>query len=48
MRLKNEKAAGPNGLATELFKTECNELVGDTHQRIYKIWLEKSMSSVLS
>ena len=27
MHLKNNKAAGPDGLPTELFKTECNELV---------------------
>ena len=56
MRLKNNKAAGPDGLPAELFKTGCNELVGHMHQLIYKIWLEESMpndwnpsvSSVLS
>ena len=28
MHLKNNKAAGPDGLPAELFKTVCNELVG--------------------
>ena len=41
--LKNNKAAGPDGLPAELFKIGCNELVGRMHQLIYKIWLEESM-----
>ena len=32
MRLKNNKAADPNGLPAKLFKTGCNELVGRMHQ----------------
>ena len=43
MRLKNNKAAGSDGLPAELFKTGCNKLVGRMHQLIYKIWLEKSI-----
>ena len=43
MRLENNKAAGPDGLPTELFKTGFNELVGRKHQLIYKIRLEKNM-----
>ena len=35
MRLKNNKAVGPDGLPAELFKTGCNELVGRMHQLIY-------------
>ena len=39
MRLRNNKAVGPDGLPDELYKTRCNEL----HQLIYKIWLEVCM-----
>ena len=42
MRLKNNKAAGLDGLPAELFKTGSNKLVGRMPQLIYKIWLEKS------
>ena len=35
MRLKNIKAAGPDDLPVELFKTGYNELVGCIHQLIY-------------
>ena len=45
MRLKNNKAAGPDGFPAELFKVGCNKLVGCMHQPIYKIWLEESMSN---
>ena len=37
VRLKNIKAAGPDSLPAEVFKTGCNELVGRLHQHIYKI-----------
>ena len=43
MRLKNNKAAGSDGLPAELLKTGCNELVGRMHRLIFKIWLEESM-----
>ena len=43
MRLKNSKATGSHSLSAELFKNGCNELVGRTHQLIYKIWFEESM-----
>ena len=43
MRLKNNKAAGPDDLPAELFKTGCNELVGCMHQLSYKKWLEESV-----
>ena len=33
-RLKNNKAAGPDGLNAELFKAGCDELVGCMHQLI--------------
>ena len=42
MRLKNHKAAGPDGLPVELFKIGCNVLVGRMRQLSYKIWLEES------
>ena len=42
--LKNNKAAGPNGLSNGLFKTGSKELVGRLHQFIHKMWLEESMS----
>ena len=34
-------------MASALFKTGCNELVGPMQQLIYIIWLEESMPSVL-
>ena len=43
MLLKNNKAASPDGLPTELFKTGGHELVERMHQLIYKIWLEGSV-----
>ena len=43
MRLKNNKAAGPDGIPAELFKTGCNELVGGMHQLVYKIWIKEGM-----
>ena len=43
MRVKNNKAADPDGLTAELFKSGCKELVGRLHQPIYKLRLEKSM-----
>ena len=52
--LKNNKTAGPDDIPAELFKTECNELVGRMHQLIHKIWKvcptmqRTSVSSVLS
>ena len=45
MRLKNNKAAGPDRLPAELFKTGRNDLVGRMHLLIYKIWLEESMTN---
>lgn len=42
-RLKNNKAAGADGLPAELFKTGGNELVGCMHQLICKVWLSESM-----
>ena len=44
-RLKNKKAAGPDGLPAELFKAGGDELVSSMQQLIYKIWLEESMPS---
>ena len=44
-RLKNNKAAGPNGLPVELFKAGGDELVRSMHQHICKIWPEESMPS---
>ena len=43
MRLKKNKAAGPDGLPAELFKTVCNESVESLYQLIYVTWLEESM-----
>ena len=43
IHVKNNKAAGPDGLPAELFKTGCNELVGRMHRLIYKTWLEENM-----
>ena len=37
MQLKNNEAVGPDCLPAELFKNGFNELVGRTHQLIYKI-----------
>ena len=42
-RLKNNKAAGADGLAAELFKTGGVELIRCMHQLISKIWLAESM-----
>ena len=39
--VKSSKAAGPDGLRAELFKTGCNGLVEFMHQLIYKIWLQE-------
>ena len=44
-RLKNNKAAEPDGLLAELFKAEGDELVRSMHQLMYRIWLEESMPS---
>ena len=44
-RLKNNKAAGSDGLPVELFKAGSDELVSSMHQLIYRIWLEESMPS---
>ena len=44
-RLKNNRAAGPNGLPAELFKAEGDELISSMHQLICRIWLEESMPS---
>ena len=44
-RLKNNKAAGPDGLPAELFKAVGDELVKSMHQLICRIWLEESMPS---
>ncbi|XP_062137632.1 uncharacterized protein LOC133846936 [Drosophila sulfurigaster albostrigata] len=43
MRLKNNKAAGADGLPTELFKAGDEELIRCMHQLFCKIWLEESM-----
>ena len=45
MRLKNNKAAVPDGLPAELFKIGCNVMVGCMQQIIYKIWPEENMPS---
>ncbi|XP_070137322.1 uncharacterized protein [Drosophila bipectinata] len=42
-RLKNNKSAGADGLAAELFKAAGDILVGCMHQLISKIWLMESM-----
>ena len=42
-RLKNNKAAGPDGLNAEQFKAGGNELVGCMHQLICRTWVEESM-----
>ena len=47
-RLKNNKAAGPDGLPAELFKAGGDELVSSMHQLICRIWLEGSMPSDLN
>ncbi|XP_062135135.1 uncharacterized protein LOC133844877 [Drosophila sulfurigaster albostrigata] len=43
MRLKNNKAAGADGLPAELFKAGGEELIRCMHQLFCKIWLEESM-----
>ena len=40
---KNNKAAGADGLQSELFKTGGQMLVRSLHQLISKIWLEECM-----
>ena len=42
-RLKNNKAAGADGLPAELFKTGGDELIGSMHKLICKIWLDECM-----
>ena len=42
-RLKNNKAAGADGLPAELFKTGGDELIGSMHKLICKIWLDERM-----
>ena len=42
-RLKNNKAAGADGLPGELFKAGGDMLIGCIHQLIRKIWLVESM-----
>ena len=44
-QIRNNKAAGPDGLPAELFKAGGDELVRSMHQLIYRIWLEESMPS---
>ena len=44
-RLKNNKAAGPDGLPAELFKAGGDVLVRSIHQLIYRVWLEESTPS---
>ncbi|XP_060665548.1 uncharacterized protein LOC132797786 [Drosophila nasuta] len=43
MRLKNNKAAGADGLPAELFKAGGEELIRCMHQLFCRIWLEESM-----
>ncbi|XP_060665808.1 uncharacterized protein LOC132798106, partial [Drosophila nasuta] len=43
MRLKNNKAAGADGLPAELFKAGGEELIRCMHQLFCKIWVEDSM-----
>ncbi|XP_060665754.1 uncharacterized protein LOC132798055 [Drosophila nasuta] len=43
MRLKNNKAAGADGLPAELFKAGGEELIRCGHQLFCRIWLEESM-----
>jgi sorting nexin-29 len=42
-RLKNNKAAGADGLPAELFKAGGDELVRSMHQLICNVWLAESM-----
>ena len=44
-RLKNNKAARPDGLPAEMFEAGGDELVRSIHQLIYTIWPEESMPS---
>ncbi|XP_037957054.1 uncharacterized protein LOC119686977 [Teleopsis dalmanni] len=44
-RLKNNKAAGADGLPAELFKAGGDMLIGCMHQLICRIWLDESMPS---
>lgn len=44
-RLKNNKAAGADGLPAELFKTGGEELFRHMHQLLCKIWSEECMPS---
>ena len=44
-RLKNNKAAGADGIPAELFKTGGNELLKTMHELICKIWSEECMPS---
>ena len=41
MRLKNNKATGPDDLPAELFKISCSELIQRMHQFIHQIWIVK-------
>ena len=45
-RLKNNKAAGPEGLLTEFFKVGGDELIKSMHQLIYRKWQKERMPSV--
>ena len=47
MRLKTNKATGPDGIPAELSKTGCNELVERMHQLISKIWPEEIILKVM-
>jgi len=42
-KLKNNKAAGADGLPAELFKAAGDDLVGSIHQLICKIWSKECM-----
>ena len=44
-RLKNNKAAGTDGLPAELFKAGGDDLVRSMHKLICKIWLQESLPS---
>ena len=47
MRLKNDKAAGTDGVPSELFKTGSNETVGPMHQLIYDCGLARPEATLI-
>lgn len=46
--LKNNQAAGPDGLPAELFKYEGEELLRTMHDLIVRIWIEETIYAVPS